>query len=158
MATNAHENQPATTAVSAPGPQPENVRPTARRRPPLFLLGVALFLLGPILYVILFNQGHLATPWYVPILATAGVLFMILSVRQRGGFLRSTGLALFVLLCAAQWFIFVVASKTPAYAGPVQVGGSLPAFTANLADGKTFANKDLAGGEPTVLVFFRGRW
>ncbi|HEV3083900.1 MAG TPA: hypothetical protein VGY66_29225 [Gemmataceae bacterium] len=158
MATNAQENQPAAAAVSAPIPQPENVRTTAPRRPPLFLLGVALFLLGPILYVILFNQGHLATPWYVPILATVGVLFMILSVRQRGGILRSAGLVLFVLLCAGQWFIFVVASKTPAYAGPVQVGGSLPAFTANLADGKTFANQDLAGGESTVLVFFRGRW
>ncbi|HEV3447910.1 MAG TPA: hypothetical protein VG099_24950 [Gemmataceae bacterium] len=158
MATNAHENQPATTAVSAPGQQPEYVRPTARRRPPLFLLGVALFLLGPILYIVLFNQGHLATPWYVPILATAGVLFMILSVRQRGGILRGTGLVLFGLLCAGQWFIFVVATKTPAYTGPVQVGGSLPAFTANLADGKTFANQDLAGGASTVLVFFRGRW
>jgi hypothetical protein len=158
MATNAHEHEPATAAVSTAVPQPETVRPTARRRPPLFLLGVALFLLGPILYIVLLNQGHTATPWYVPILATAGVLFMILSVWQRRGFLRITGLVLFALLCAGAWFVFLVASRTPAYAGPVHVGGSLPAFTAAQADGKSFANQDLSGGTPTVLVFFRGRW
>ena len=34
----------------------------------------------------------------------------------------------------------------------------IPAFATSLADGKSFTEKDLATGIPTVLLFFRGRW
>jgi peroxiredoxin len=34
----------------------------------------------------------------------------------------------------------------------------LPSFTATLADGATFSNKDLQNGKPAILLFFRGHW
>jgi hypothetical protein len=136
--------------VSAPGGAP--------RRWPLFLAGVLLFLAGPILYVVQFSQGQLWMPWYVPVLATIGVLFMIASVWQRRGVLRSLGLVAFLLLCEMEWYLVLVATKTPAYTGPAQPGTKVPAFAATLADGTAFTNDDLEKGVDTVLVFFRGRW
>ena len=41
---------------------------TPPRRWPLFLLGVLLFVAGPILYAIQFSSGVLFVPWYVPVL------------------------------------------------------------------------------------------
>ena len=128
------------------------------RRRPFFFAGVLLFLLGPAMYFVQLRLGHLWMPWYVPVLASIGVLFMMVSVWQRRGVLRSAGLLLFVLLCGFEWFLALVATKSPVYTGPAQPGRQIPAFAATLADGKTFTNYDLENGIPTVLVFFRGRW
>jgi peroxiredoxin len=47
--------------------------------------------------------------------------------------------------------------RTPDYTGPA-VGQKMPAFTTALASGSAFTNADLANGQRTVLVFFRGHW
>jgi hypothetical protein len=57
-----------------------------------------------------------------------------------------------------EWFLVLVATKTPAYTGPAQPGSKVPAFAAMLADGTAFTKDDLEKGIDTVLVFFRGRW
>jgi hypothetical protein len=124
----------------------------------LFLIGGVLFVVGPVLYAVQFNMKHLTTPWYLPILATIGVGLMALSVWQRRGLVRTVGLLLCVVVCGFEWYIFGEAARTPVYAGPVKVGGKLPAFDTNLASGATFTNADLEKGEATLLVFFRGRW
>jgi hypothetical protein len=117
-----------------------------------------LFLLGPAIYILLFRMHHLWTPWYAPILATVGVLLMVVSVRQRWGIVRAVGLFLLALICGLEWFMVLVGSSTPLYTGPAKVGRQLPAFTTTLASGQAFSEKDLENGTSTVLVFFRGRW
>src|SRR5437870_1750326 len=98
----------------------------AARRRPWFILGVLLFVVGPALYIVQFNLKHLGfMPWYVPLLATLGVAVMVLSVAQRRGILRTVGLALFTLLCAAEWLVLLVVAKTPVYTGPVRPGEKL---------------------------------
>jgi hypothetical protein len=142
------ENHPTGTVTAA--------RPT--RHWPLFLLGVLLFVAGPAIYAVEFQMKHLKTPWYAPIMATAGVLLMAVSVIQRRGILRIVGLVLFALLCGLEWLTLLVGMATPSYSGPAQAGKKVPAFATALADGKAFTDKDLEDGKHTVLLFFRGRW
>src|SRR5436309_11574893 len=91
---------------------------TSAPRRPLYLLGVLLVLLGPVLYFIQLQLHYLKTPWYLPVLASAGVLLMALSLRQRRGIFRIVFLLLFALVCGFEWFMILVAFKTPAYTGP----------------------------------------
>jgi hypothetical protein len=133
-------------------------RPASTRRLPLFLIGILLFLLGPAIYVIRFSSQIMETPWYAPILATVGVLFLIASVAQRPGVARMIGLVLLVAVCALEWFMVLVAFKAPPYTGPGVPGQMVPAFATTRADGTEFSNRDLAKGMSTVLLFFRGRW
>src|SRR5712692_3644388 len=96
---------------------------TPPRRWPLFLAGVLLFVLGPVIYFVQSSQfGYMKMPWHMLILAAVGVLCMVISVCQRGGILRSAGLVLFVLLCGLEWFFMLVVTKTPPYEGPAQPG------------------------------------
>ena len=37
-------------------------------------------------------------------------------------------------------------------------GEKLPAFATKLADGTSFTDKNLEGGQTSALVFFRGHW
>jgi hypothetical protein len=141
------ENHPS-SATTTPRPS----------RWPFFLAGVLLFLLGPIIYVFQFRANVLTTPWYVPLLATLGVLLAIIAVVQRWSIVRAAGLVLLVLVCGLEWFMILVATRTPPYAGPAAVGRQIPAFVTTLPDGAEFSDKDLAKGTPIVLVFFRGRW
>jgi hypothetical protein len=124
---------------------------------PVFIAGVLMFLVGPVIYVGQFRLKHLDTPWYVPILATVGVLCMAVSVLQKRGVVRITGLVLFAVLCGLEWFVILVATLTPPYAGPTE-GQKIPAFATTLAGGAEFSNQDLAKGKNSVLIFFRGRW
>ena len=135
-----------------------DLRSPAPRRWPLFLLGVLLFVFGPVLYAAQLGMSVFTVPWYVPILATVGACLMALSAWRRPGILRGVGLALFVLLCGVEWFFLSVGTRTPPYAGPAQAGQKIPEFTTRLADGSAFTNHDLENGNPTVLLFFRGRW
>ncbi len=128
------------------------------RRWPLFLTGALLFLVGPVIYFFQLHAQRLAMPWYLPALATAGVLCMAASVAQRRGVLRTVGLVLFLVLCGTEWVVLGILSRTPAYVGPGQPGCKLPEFAATSADGQPFSNSDLEDGRRTVLVFFRGRW
>jgi hypothetical protein len=109
-------------------------------------------------YIVQFRSKHLGAPWYVPILASVGVALMILSIWRRRGVVRPIGLVLFAILCGLEWHMLLVGTRTPAYTGPAQAGHSIPEFTATLADGRPFTEKDLEQGTHTVLLFFRGRW
>jgi peptidoglycan/LPS O-acetylase OafA/YrhL len=60
------------------GPSAASVEVTPRRWP-LFLLGVVLFFVGPAIYFVQVYSRQLWTPWYVPILASFGLLLMIIS-------------------------------------------------------------------------------
>jgi hypothetical protein len=124
----------------------------------LLLAGILLFCIGPAVYVVQFRLKNLAAPWYVPILGSSGAVLMIASVWRRWGVLRTVVAALFALLCAFEWFAFLVATRNPVYAGPAQPGARVPGFTTTLADGQRFTEKDLEKGTSTVLVFYRGRW
>jgi hypothetical protein len=139
-------------------PEPTSAAIPRSRHWLLFIAGILLFLVGPPLYVIQFRMKHLVVPWYVPILATAGVALMIASVWRRRGFMRAILLVLFVVLCGLEWSMLAVGMKSPLYMGPAQPGRKVPAFTAMLADGAPFTEKDLAEGSSTILLFFRGRW
>jgi hypothetical protein len=124
---------------------------------PLFFLGIVLFLLGPAAVFVQFQMHIHTTPYYVPILATLGVALMGISLLQLGGVLRGVGLLLFLGVCGLEWYMLLVLMRTPEYAGPA-VGQKIPAFATTLADGATFSNDDLAKGQRTVLVFYRGHW
>ncbi len=128
------------------------------RRWPLFLLGVLLFVAGPAVYFVQFRLNHLKMAWYAPVLASAGVLFMAVSVWQRRGVWRSVGLALFVVVCGFEWFMALVVFKAPPYTGPAQTGCEVPTFATTRANGEPFTSKYLQDGKPTILLFFRGRW
>jgi hypothetical protein len=125
---------------------------------PLFLAGIVVFFLGPVLYAIEMGTGRLALPWYLLVCTTVGVLLMLVSVVRRRGIFRGIGSIVFALLCGAFWYFLLVVSKTPQYAGPAQPGKEVPPFSIVLADGRTFQDSDLKAGQKSVLLFFRGRW
>jgi hypothetical protein len=124
----------------------------------LFLAGILLFVLGPPLYVVQFQQKLLFAPWYVPIMASIGVAIMLASVWQRRGVARTIGLMAFALVCGLEWLLLGVGTMTPLYDGPAGTGRTIPDFATNLADGTPFTEKELKRGNPTVVLFFRGRW
>jgi len=133
------------------------IKKTASRHWLLFILGVLLFVAGPVAFSIQMNMHRLMMPWYIPILATAGVLLMLLSVVRRWGLVRIALLILFVLACGFEW-VALMKSSTPKYVGPAQPGHRLPDFSASLADGRPITTKDFEQGKPTALLFFRGHW
>ena len=135
-------------AIPAPAP----------RRVPFFFLGVLLFILGPVIYIVRFTMHRLEAPWYAPALATLGLVLFLISVWRRPGFFRIVGVVFFAILCAAEWYMLLVATLTPAYAGPAKVGAPVPAFATTLADGSALSDKSLADGGQSIVLFFRGRW
>ena len=124
----------------------------------LSFAGIALFVAGPVWFVAQFRMKHLGAAWYVPILSSAGLLLLILSIWRRRGIVRIVFLMLFAIVCGFEWFVFTVAARSPAYTGPAQPGRKVPQFAARLADGTPFTTADLERGTSTVLVFYRGRW
>jgi len=132
--------------------------PRQPSRWPLFLVGILLYLSGPAILWIQIRMDHLEIPWHIPILATAGVLLMALSAWQRGGVWRPLLLIPLVVLCGLVWFHMLMSRQEPPYTGPAHAGEKMVPFTTTLADGRVFSQDDLAKGQPTVLLFFRGRW
>jgi hypothetical protein len=124
----------------------------------LFLAGIALFVLGPVWFVAQYRLKNLGPTWYVPVLSSAGVLLLILSVLRRRGIVRMIFLVLFTMVCGFEWFAFTVATRSPAYTGPAQPGRKVPQFAARLADDTPFTAAELEKGTPTVMVFYRGHW
>jgi hypothetical protein len=123
----------------------------------LLVLGPVLAVLGVIGYAVQMSLQRLAAPWYMPGLATLGVVLVVLSLRERRTFWRMLALAVVVLMAGAEW-AFMFAMRQPSYTGPVKAGQTIPAFATTLSDGTTFTQNDLKGDQNTVLVFFRGRW
>jgi hypothetical protein len=139
---------------------PTSSHPIPRSRGRLWLwLGIGLCLLGIVFnFVQILLLKHLVTPWYLPIMATAGVLLALVSVRLRPTWVRIVGLVLLALLTGLEWFFLLSLARLPEYKGPVEIGRKIPEFTTTLADGRPFTAKDLQQGIPTVLVFYRGHW
>jgi hypothetical protein len=137
-------------SVSAPVP-----RSTGRM---YLLLGVLLGVLGLVIYFVQIGMQQFVVPWYAPILATAGAALILLATVKRPGVIRVLVLLVFLALAGFEWYVLTVATRLPAYAGPVKVGQPLPAFATTRADGSPFTDKDLQAGNPAVLVFFRGHW
>ena len=125
---------------------------------PLFLVGFLLYFSGPAILWIQVRMDYLEIPWHVPILATAGVLLMALSAWQRRGVWRPLVLIPLAVVCGLGWFRMAMQSHEPPYTGPAQAGEKMVPFTTTLADGRALSQDDLAKGQPTVLLFFRGRW
>jgi hypothetical protein len=132
--------------------------PTQRSRGRLLLaLGLALAALGIIGYAGQIRMQRLSTPWYMPALATLGVLLVVASLWQKRTVWRFLALFLVVLLAGAEWALLLML-RLPPYTGPVAVGRPFPAFTTTWADGTPMGEHDLQGDQNQVLVFFRGRW
>jgi hypothetical protein len=123
------------------------------------VLGILIALAGIAIYMVQFNVLQiLSTPWYMPLLATAGVVFILLALIQARSIWRIGAFVLVTLLAAGMWALLLVVLNTPPYTGPVTVGEPFPAFATMRADGTTFTQNDLRGDQDTVLIFFRGRW
>ena len=126
--------------------------------PFFFLIGLLLIVAGPVIYAFQFGSNQFPTPWYMPVLATVGVVMMAASVWRRGGILRILGTVFFLLVVALEWYFLLVVTRTPAYSGPAQVNTKVPDFTAKLANDEAFSSADLSKGQSTILLFFRGHW
>lgn len=136
----------------------DNTPATAPVRLPLYFAGILLFAAGPALYTYQLSAGSLIAPWYVPVLASVGTLFLLASLTRRRSVPSLAGAAVLAAVCAFEWFFLLVATKSPVYEGPAQIGRRVPAFQSVFADGSPITDADLARGAPTLLVFFRGRW
>jgi FtsH-binding integral membrane protein len=132
----------------------------APRRYPgrLFLaLGLGLAVLGIIAYAVQIATARLTAPWYMPCLATLGVVFLAIALWQARSVWRILALLLVLLLAGAEW-AFLLGTRLPAYTGPVAAARPFPNFATMRADGTTFTQRDLEGDQNNILVFFRGRW
>jgi len=129
-----------------------------RSRGRLFLLlGLGLAVLGVGAYVVQISLKRLMAPWYMPTIASLGVVLVVVSLLERRTVWRACALLAVVLLAGAEWAI-LYAVRLPPYRGPIAVGRPFPAFKTTRADGTSFTQRDLAGDRNNVLVFFRGRW
>ncbi len=131
--------------------------PAARPGRGLFLLGLLCPLVGLGAYIAQISAQRLITPWYLPALSFLGLVLVALSLRQMRSVTRWIGFIIIALLTAATG-AFLLLTRLPAYAGPLQIGQPYPAFETLRADGKPFTQADFPGEQNTVLVFFRGRW
>jgi hypothetical protein len=120
-------------------------------------VGLLLPVLGVIGYVLQFKAQRLTFPWYLPIAATVGLVFVLASLWQARTVWRVLALLLVTLLAGGACALLLL-MRLPPYTGPVAAGQSFPAFTTVRADGTAFTQDDLKGSQTNVLVFFRGRW
>jgi hypothetical protein len=124
----------------------------------LYWAGIAVFVLAIAANVGQFAMHIVMVPWYLPALFTLGSVLLLASIVRRRGVLRILTFGLLATLTTFTWVFFISLSRLPAYEGPATVGQKMPEFQTALADGKTFSNKSLEDGQPTVMTFFRGRW
>jgi 4-amino-4-deoxy-L-arabinose transferase-like glycosyltransferase len=135
--------------------------PTVARRPPgraALLLGAALGLLAPVLYIVQIQAKILRTPWYLPVAGAVAAAVILATLFRKVTVTRVVLALLFTLLAAFEWYGVVSALRLPAYAGPATPGQPFPTFASARADGAPFTQDDLKGDGNTVLVFFRGHW
>lgn len=133
---------------------------TALRRFPgrrFVLLGLGVAILGLAGYVAQIAAQRLITPWYLPLSAMLGAVLVAVSLWRARSVWRVLALVLVSLLAGAEW-TFLLATRLPAYTGPVAVERHFPAFETTRADGAPFTQRDLRCDQNNVLVFFRGRW
>lgn len=137
----------------------KSVEPSpARSGRRLVWLGVGVFVLGFILYLLQIQASHLRVPWYLPVLGTLGAGLVLAAFIRRRTLVRRCLVLVLGLLAAGEWFVLLSLSRLPEYAGPAAVERSFPEFATQKADGTPFTQADLRGPRHTALVFFRGRW
>lgn len=119
-------------------------------------LGLAVAALGVVGYGGQLAAQRLFTPWYLPISGTLAVLLLLVALWRRVTVRRIVALIPVLLLTAGDWFM--VGGSLPAYTGPIAEGKPFPEFATVLADGTQLTQRDLHGEQDTVIVFFRGRW
>jgi hypothetical protein len=123
-----------------------------------FRLGIALAVLGPLVYFLQIRARLLTIPWYLPPLAVLAVVLCLLALVQRPRSpWRWLGLVFSSLLATVACFL-VFGLSTPPYTGPLAEGRPFPEFVAARAGGEPFTRQDFLGDRSTVLVFFRGHW
>ncbi len=116
-----------------------------RSRGRLFLLlGLGLAALGAVAYAVQISLGRLMAPWYMPALASLGVVLVVLSLIDRRTIWRTLALCAVVLLASAEWAM-MLGLRLPPYTGPIEVGRPFPAFETLRADGTPFTQRDLGG-------------
>ena len=120
-------------------------------------LGAGLAVLGVVAYVVQIVLGRLAVPLYMPALALFGSVLVVISLVQRPTLWRAVSVVLVGLLASAE-VAFLLMVRLPPYTGPIAVGQPFPPFETSRASGGSFGQRDLAGDEKNVLIFFRGRW
>ncbi len=123
----------------------------------LLLVGAGLPVLGIIAYAVQISLGRLTVPWYVPVLASLGVGFVVISLWTRPTLWRVLALIAVAVVAAGEWGL-LFAFRLPRYTGPIVAEGAFPGFETSRADGTVFSRSDLVGARNNVLVFFRGRW
>lgn len=141
--------------MDEPNPTRETTTPKAW---PWMVVGGLCFALGPLLLWGQMTLHRMGMPWYIPGLATVGVIALwVAGVRRPSILLRIVSLSA-LLLCALEWYGLAVGTRTPQYTGPIAVAKPIPRFATKLVTGESFSHRDLAHGHPSLLVFFRGRW
>ena len=120
-------------------------------------LGLVLAVAGIAICVLQFSAEKLMMPWYMPAMATIGLMLVALSVYYARTTWRILALVLMLLIAGGEWAA-LSAMRVPGYNGPVAAGKPFPAFATLRADGSPFTQADLIGAQNTVMVFFRGRW
>lgn len=122
------------------------------------LRAAILVIAGPLAYIVQLQLRALYMPWYIPVFGALGALSLIKAFRRNGGKLRLFASLVGVGVAVFELIALVVLSKIPTYSGPAQPGQVFPAFEAELADGSRFGDADLRRGDPSLVLFFRGRW
>lgn len=133
-------------------------RPTSRADRVLVFAAVLIAFAAVAVYMFRMSAGHLTTPWYVPITATAGLTIVGLTLLRRRTAWRIGAFALLAVLTAFEWWFILGFTAQPPYQGPVSIGKPAPEFIATRADNSSFTSADLKSDKDTILVFFRGRW
>src|ERR1700743_2597864 len=98
----------------------------------LVVMGLLLALAGPAAYAALIAAHRLPMPWFLPISATLGAIVIAASLWQARRIGRILALVVVLLLAGAEW-MFVLATRLPAYTGPVAIGQPFPAFSSTRA-------------------------
>ena len=131
--------------------------PRSARGRVLLLAGAGLPILGIIAYAGQISLGRLTVPWYMPVLASLGVVLVVTSLWKRPTLWRVLALIAVALVAAGEWGL-LFAFRLPRYTGPIVADAAFPGFETSRADGTRFSRSDLVGSRNNVLVFFRGRW
>src|SRR5579872_6218 len=70
-------------------------------------LGLAVGLLGPILYAVQLLAHRLTVAWYTPILGTLGAVVVLFALTRRRSVWRYFAITFLVLLAAGEWFFLL---------------------------------------------------
>lgn len=139
--------------------------PRVARKPGrlFFWTGIALGILGPVLYMVQLMGFKLTTvPWYLLAFAGGSLLLLLAALVQARSVwqfvARFVALGVFGVVPSLMVFFILFMTKLPDYTGPVARENIFPPFETTQWDGKPFTDKSLQGDQNTVMVFFRGRW